>query len=162
MSYDVPDSMFYFYKNPIIWSDTSQFSADSIRMSMKDSQLDKIYLKQKAFILNSPDNVFFNQIKGKEITAHFIEKELRKMDVEGNAESVYFAMDEKDGYIGANKTVCSEMQLFFGSNQVDRIKFFNAPQAKLTPMTEVVGSKFKLDGYNWVEPPKRPISKKDL
>ena len=162
MSYDVVDSMFYFYKDPIIWSDTSQFSADSIRMSMKDNQLDKIHLKQKAFILNSPDNIFFNQIKGKTITAHFIEKELRKMDVEGNAESVYFAMDDKDGYIGANKTVCSEMQLFFGSNQVDRIKFFNSPQAKLTPMNQSVGPDFKLDGYNWVEPPKRPLTKNDL
>lgn len=162
MSYDIVDSMFYFYDDPIIWSDTSQFSADSIRMSMIDNQLDKIHLTQKAFILNSPDNIFFNQIKGKFITAHFEEKELRKMDVEGNAESVYFAMDDKDGYIGANKTVCSEMQLFFGSNQVDRIKFFTSPQAKLTPINEAVGSGFKLDGYNWVEPPKRPITKNDL
>ena len=162
MIYDVVDSLYYFYQNPIVWSDTSQFSADSIKMSMKNSALDKIYLTQKAFILNSPDNIFFNQIKGKSITAHFIEKELRKMDVEGNAESVYFALDDEDGYIGANKTISSEMQLFFGSNQVERIKFYNAPQAKLTPMNQVVDFNFRLDGYNWVEPPKRPLTKKDL
>ncbi len=162
MVYDVSDSLFYFYDDPIIWSDTSQFSADSIWMSMKDNELHRIFLKQKAFILNSPDQILFNQIKGKEITAFFKDQELRKMHVEGNAESVYYAIDEKDGYIGVNKSVCSEMNIYFGNNQVDRIKFFTQPQAKLTPMSQVVDSKFKLEGYNWVEPPKRPLTKNDL
>jgi len=160
--YDVVDSLFYFYDNPIIWSDTSQFSADSIWMSLKDNELDKIFLKQKSFILNSPDQIFFNQIKGKEITAFFKEKELRRMHVEGNAETVYFAIDDADGYIGANKSVCSEMQLYFGSNQIDRIKFYNKPQAKLTPISQVVDSQFRLEGYRWVKPPIRPLTKNDL
>lgn len=159
--YDLSDSIFHFYKEPVIWSDTSQFIADTIDMTMDSGQLDRIFLNQKAFIINSPDEVFFNQIKGKDITAYFKEKELRKMHVVGNAESVYYALDEKNAYIGVNKTVCSEMLLFFGNNEIERIKFISQPQAKLTPIQQAVDSEFRLDDFDWKTEP-RPTSKYDL
>ena len=161
MAYLSTDSMFYFYDDPIMWSDTSQFSADTMRMAMKNDQIDKVFLSDRALIINSPDELFYNQIKGRFITAQFLDQNLHQMHVEGNAESVYYVLDEANAYVGVNKTVCSEMVLHFGDNQVDKILFLDESQAKLQPMRQANHDKLKLDGFFW-ERLKRPKKFEDL
>lgn len=161
MAYTSLDSIFHFYGSPIMWSDTSQFTADTLDLQLADNQIDKIFMKNNALILNSPDEIFFNQIKGKDITVDFRDGEIHKMYVEGNAETVYYARDELDAYIGVNKTLCSEMVLTFGSNQVERIKFITSPQSTLTPMQQANHESLKLKGFNWQQKI-RPKSIEDL
>ncbi len=161
LAYSTRDSIFRFFKDPIIWSDTTQFTADTINMQMANDNIDKILLYNRAFIINSPDELFFNQIKGKDIIASFTEGELRRMDVEGNAESVYYARDEQNAYVGVNETLCSEMVLYFGNNQVDKIKFITQPQATLHPMTQVDHEGLKIKGFDW-QFKRRPSSIEDL
>ena len=161
MVYLSSDSMFYFYDDPIMWSDTSQFSADTMRMAMKNDQIDKVFLSDRALIVNSPDELFYNQIKGRFITAQFLDQNLHQMHVEGNAESVYYVLDEASAYVGVNKTVCSEMVLYFGDNQVDQILFLDESQAKLQPMRQANHEELKLDGFFW-ERKKRPQAFDDL
>lgn len=161
LTYNSEDSLFTFYYEPIIWSDTTQFTADTIRLQMANDNVDKIYLYHKSFIINSPDELFFNQIKGKNITAFFTEGELRKMDVQGNAESVYYALDEEGGYVGVNKTISSDMILYFGANQIERILFVTAPQATMFPMKRADHEGLKMDGFNWITKV-RPRSFADL
>jgi len=161
LTYNSQDSLFTFFYDPIIWSDTTQFTADTIRMQMANDNIDKIYLYSKSFIINSPDEYFFNQIKGKNIIASFTEGNLRKMDVQGNAESVYYARDEEGGYVGVNKTVCSDMILYFGDNQIERILFVNAPQATMYPMKKADHEGLKMTGFNWISEI-RPMSLADL
>jgi len=147
--YSDADSIFHFYDNPIIWSDTSQFIADSINIELADGQIDRIFLKKNALMLNSPDEEFFNQIKGKEILVRFDSSEVRTMFVEGNAEAVYYALDEEEAYIGVNKTACSEMLVFFGSNEVETITFYQNPKGRLEPMRQAKHDELKLDGFKW-------------
>lgn len=161
MAYSSTDSIFHFYGNPIMWSDTSQFVADTLDMQLANDQVDKIFMRDNALIINSPDEFFFNQIKGKDIRVDFVEGEIHKMYVEGNAETVYYARDELDAYIGVNKTQCSEMVLTFGSNQVERIKFITSPQSKLEPMRQADHEGLKLKGFSW-EQEARPKSIDDL
>ncbi|MEZ5039145.1 MAG: OstA-like protein [Saprospiraceae bacterium] len=161
LTYNAVDSLFTFFYDPIIWSDTTQFTADTIRMQMANDNIDKIFLYNKSFIINSPDEIFFNQIKGKNITASFKEGNLRKMDVQGNAESLYYARDEGGGYVGVNKTVCSDMVLFFGDNQIERILFLTAPQATMFPMKKVDHESLKISGFNWIST-ERPTGLPDL
>ncbi|MEM0993394.1 MAG: OstA-like protein, partial [Bacteroidota bacterium] len=150
LTYSTRDSMFRFFEDPIVWADTSQFTADTIHMSLKNDQIDRIFLYNKSFIINSPDEFFFNQIKGRNTVATFLEGELRRMDVKGNAESVYYALDEADAYVGVNKTISSSMVLLFGNNEVEQIKFFKQPTAKLEPMATADHNALKLEGFRWV------------
>ncbi len=143
------DEVFRFYREPVIWSDTSQFSADTIHLALKDKKLDRIFLYRNAFIINSPDELFFNQIKGKQIEARFDSNELRRMWVTGNAEAIYYAQDDKRAYVGVNKTICSEMSLLFGNNKVNDIVFYNKPSGRLDPMGAVNHETFRLEGFLW-------------
>lgn len=161
MAYSTADSLFRFFRAPMIWSDTSQFTADTIYMQMANQSIDKIFLKNNSFIINSPDQLYFNQIKGRYITATFREGNLRVMDVSGSAESVYYALDEGGAYIGVNKTVCSDMVLYFGANEIERIKFMVEPQGDTFPMTQADHEDLKIDGFNW-DTTYRPEGRADL
>jgi lipopolysaccharide transport protein LptA len=164
LSYSSVDSIFRFFRltqTPIIWSDTSQFSGDTIRMGMKNKKIDKIWLRQNALVVNSEDEQLFNQIKGQNVTAIFREDEVREMLVEVKAEAVYFALDEKKADIGANQTECDHMRLYFGDNKVNSIKFYKDPKGKFIPMKKMEKEPVLLSGFFW-EKKRRPRQLADL
>ena len=164
MSFSSMDSIFWFYKIdtlPVMWSDTSQFSADTVRMLLKNKVLDRIWLRRNALVINSEDGQFYNQIAGRNTTAFFREEQLREMLVEGNAQAIYYALDEKRAYIGLNETQCSEMRLFFGDNKVESIKFYQEPTGKFIPMKKAGKDTKKLEGFFW-ERARRPKGVGDL
>jgi lipopolysaccharide export system protein LptA len=144
------DSVFTFFNNPIMWADTTQMSSDTIRILMKNDAIDRVFLEQKAIIINSQNDGFYNQIKGKQITAFFKEDAIDRMLVEGNAESIYYALDESGAYVGVNKTACSEMMVYFKEGEADRIKFLVMPQGSADPMGDVDHNSMRLDGFRWM------------
>jgi len=150
LTYSTKDSIFRFFEDPIIWSDTSQFTADTIHLSLKNDKIDRIFLYNNSFIINSPDELYFNQIKGRNSIAYFLDSELSKVDVKGNAESIYYALDEEDAYVGINKTQSASMILYFGNNEIEKIKFYEQPTAKLEPMEGTDHEALKLTGFRWV------------
>ena len=164
LTFSSADSIFWFYKIkdlPVIWSDTSQFSGDTIRMLLKNKKLDRIWLRQNALVVNSEDEQLFNQIKGRNTTAFFRDDQVREMLVEGNAQAVYYALDDRRAYVGVNETECSEMRLYFGDNKVESIKFYQQPAGKFTPMKKAGKDTKRLDGFFW-EKLRRPRRVADL
>jgi hypothetical protein len=164
LTFSSSDSIFWFYqinRMPIIWSDTSQFSADTIRMLLKNKKLDRLWLRQNAFVVNSDDGLLFNQIKGRHATVFFRDNQAREMLVEGNAQANYYAVDEQKAYIGLNETACSEMRLFFEENKVESVKFYQQPTGKFVPMRQAGRETKKLEGFFW-EKKRRPRGVGDL
>ena len=159
--YDAADSLFQFFYDPVLWSDTSQFTADVISVFLKNEKIDKIELKQKAFLINSPDEVYFNQIKGRTITAYFENDTLKTMLVNGNGETLYYVQDDAKAYITANKTQCSNMKIYFKENQVQDIMFYGQPLGKAHPMDNIQPKALEIDGFQW-RIKERPLSKADL
>lgn len=161
LSYNTSDSVLVFYQVPVLWSDTSQFIADTILVKMKNNQIDLVFLRKNSLIINSPDQIFFNQIKGRDITARFIEKKVRNMFVEGNSEAVYYAVDDVKAYIGVNKAISSTMTLLFKDSKVEDIYFVTDPQSSFIPMRKANHEALKLPGFKW-DLSKRPRTLEDL
>lgn len=161
LSYHSADSVFHFYKDPIIWSDTSQFIADTIDVQLANNRIDRIFLKKQAMVITSPDAIYFNQIKGRNITAFFRDDALFRTDVVGNAEAVYYILDEQNAYVGPNRTACSEIVLFFQANQVTDIRFYDKPAGAIDPMLLSPREGIQLEGFFW-EVERRPMSLADL
>ncbi|MBK8485217.1 MAG: hypothetical protein IPO86_05210 [Saprospiraceae bacterium] len=154
------DSTFYLFENPVMWSDTSQFSGDTIWIVMANKVLKDIFLKQKAFVINHDKSSLENQLKGREIQTHFLEKKLHSMDVQGNAESVYFILDDEKGYIGTNFIQCSSMHLIFNEQEkIETIDFFTKPKGTMMPLQD--GKKKFLEGY-LPRDPEKPFSLEDI
>lgn len=148
LSFPSKDSLFKLFKDPILWSDTSQFKGDSIFIQMKKGQIDRIFLYNNAFIVTTPDLLYFNQIKGKNIVAFFVNNRLDRVRVTGNAEAVYYVLDE-GAYVSATKTICSEMLIYFENENVTTIKFFKQPNSEVIPMKQIVSNPPELEGFTW-------------
>lgn len=161
LSYSSRDSLFRLFRDPIVWSDTSQLSADTIHIQLGNEKLERIDLYNQAFIVSSSDLQYFNQIKGKFVKAYIEESEIRRMTVEGNAETLYYALDEDKAYIGVNKTACSEMLFLFAEKKLQEIRFYTEPSGKFIPMDQADHEQLKLAGFRW-SADLRPQSIEDL
>jgi lipopolysaccharide export system protein LptA len=150
MVYNGQDSTFTFLQKPMIWANKYQLEADSITAQMVNQKLKTMYLKVKSFVIAQDTLLNFNQVKGRRITAYFDDStRLQKVFVEGNGESIYFALDEKNKSMGMNRVDCAKMTLNFKKNQVKKIQFVGNPDGKLTPLSKVKVDEKNLEGFEW-------------
>ena len=159
--YNGQDSIFTLFGNPFMWSDTSQYNADTILITMVNDEIEKVDLKNRALILTTDDFLFFDQIKGKRIEANFVSGEIDNMVITGGSESVYYMKDEEDGYIGVNETKCTNMTFLFEEGELIQTRYYKEPISKLTPMEDANHNALKLDGFDW-KIDKRPLKIEDL
>ena len=154
------DSTIHLFKNPVIWSEENQLTADKIVIYILDEKIDYINMTNNAFIISQKDTSFFNQIKGKNMIAYVKDNKLEKIDVNGNGESVYFAEDEKE-IVGVNKSESSKMKILFKEGQVEQIKFLSKPKAILYPLKDFPETERLLKNFLWLDN-ERPKNKLDV
>ncbi len=148
--YNGQDSTITFLKKPTIWANKYQLEADTIVAQMMNQKLKTMYLNVKSFVIAQDTMLNFNQIKGRRVTAYFDDStRLQKVFVEGNGQSIYYALDEKNKSMGMNRVDCAKMTLNFKKNQVKRIQFVGQPEGKLTPLSKVKADSKNLDGFDW-------------
>jgi len=150
LRYDMKDSTITFFQKPILWSNENQLLADTIVAYLRNDKIKNLYLKSSSFVISKDTAQNFNQIKGRQIQALFDDSTaIEKVYVDGNGESIYFAVDEKNKLIGLNRVICSKMALSFNQNKVQKIVFMGSPESKLIPPGEVGGSDVKLSSFAW-------------
>jgi lipopolysaccharide export system protein LptA len=148
--YNTQDSTITFVKKPILWANKYQLEADSIVMQMANQKIKRAFLKAKAFAIAQDSLLNFNQVKGRQITAYFDDStRLERVFVEGNGESVYFAVAEAGKAMGMNRVECSKMTLNFRKNIVKKILFVGQPDGKFYPPHEIKVEQKSLEGFNW-------------
>ncbi len=160
--YGMQDSMFRFMGKPMIWSDGSQISADTIYMQMVNRKLDNALLKDNAFMVNAVlDSIKFNQLKGRKITVFFDQNYIERLFVDGNAENLVFNVDEPTGIIrdmfhdrGARiKIVFEDRKILLYSSY--------KPNQQVYPLKLVNQENEILPGFIW-RPQDRPTSVEDM
>lgn len=149
LSYLDLDSLMYFYGDPFAWSDSSQFTADTMFAQLANESIEKIHLNKNALVINSPDLLFFNQLKGRQMDVYFRGDSLDHLMVNGNVESIYFVQDEASAYVGMNKILSAQMKMYFAENSVKKLTFYQKPDGTTIPMAMVGRDPEKLAGFNW-------------
>ncbi len=158
--YSEKDSIFKLYINPIMWMDSTQITGDSIFLYTKNKEIYKVDVFGNAFVINLQDEGIYNQIKGKFIQAFISDKKIRLIEVDGNAESIYFIKDG-DRYSGANKSTSALITVSFNDGEVNKIKLTGGPEAVFTPMKKLNLDTYRLDGFKWYGD-KQPLTKYDV
>jgi lipopolysaccharide export system protein LptA len=159
LEYRSADSTIYFYNKPVLWTDGNQMTADSISMLIEKNTISKIFLVANAFVISQDTLLNHNQIKGRRMTAEFSNQALKHVKVDGNGESLYFALDEKTNTLtGMNKIICSNMVIRFVDKKVNNISFYVRPEANFIPPHELNAEQKQLEGFEWMES-LRPVRK---
>jgi lipopolysaccharide export system protein LptA len=161
--YTSADSTLRWYRNPIIWSQGSQQTGDTIYLQLRNKKISSVQVIQNAFAVNVDpiDTTKFNQIKGKLITGFFKDGKLSSMYVDGNAESVYFTKtDDGKKYEKMNQTVSSRIKIVFRNSEIGDVVPIKNVEGATTPVADLK-QEVILTGFIW-KPELRPRSKKDI
>ncbi|ELR70341.1 hypothetical protein C900_04026 [Fulvivirga imtechensis AK7] len=152
LAYFNADSIIYMYNDPVLWSSGNQMTADSINIEISNGTIDKLNMSVNSFVISQDSIDNFNQIKGRMMVAHFNNGQLKKVDVNGNGESLFYALDDTESYlVGMNKIVCSYMVINFKANKADNISFYVNPEASFIPPHELQEPQKKLKNFDWRE-----------
>lgn len=162
IAYSSRDSVMNMHGEPILWSDNNQLSGDFIQAFTKNKKVNKIHIQHLAVAIQQEDSIYFNQLSGKEIIAYVDSGQLRKVNVNGNAETIYYPRDDKDStLIGLNKTQSSFVAMYLKNKKVQRVVLTSASSGTMYPLTELSGSDIYLKNFFWLED-QRPKKVKDL
>jgi lipopolysaccharide export system protein LptA len=160
LDYLVVDSLIQLFKEPVIWADNNQLTADTLGIYLKEKGIDHLDLKSKGFMVTREDSTLYNQIKGKMIRGFFKDDKLDRIVVTGNGESLFYPKDGEQ-IIGQNKAVSSSIRIAFAEKRIDKIAFLTDPDSKLTPIKDLGIKDMYLEGFLWLED-KRPITREDI
>lgn len=163
MYYGMQDSMFRLMGKPMMWAENSQISGDTIFLQVRNQKLDNSLLIGNAFMVNATsDSLKFNQIKGRKITSFFSNNRMERLFVDGNAENIFYNIDEK-----TNVTTelvhdrSSRFKILMEDNKLKEYVSIRKVDGKVYPIAEVTADKEFLPNFTW-RPEDRPKSKEDL
>ncbi|MCX6220662.1 MAG: hypothetical protein NTZ69_06710 [Bacteroidia bacterium] len=160
LSYQMKDSVMRLYMDPVLWSDVHQLSAEKIEYRPHTPGPDIARLDNNGFIISREDSIKFNQISGKILIGYIVKNELKTIEVNGNAITLYY-LKNKDHYSGMSKMESSKINVYLLKSKIDSIAFFPKPDGKLTPMKDLTSDEMVLKGFAWRES-EQPKSRFDL
>jgi lipopolysaccharide export system protein LptA len=141
------DSTMQLFKQPVMWSEKNQLTAEKIELQTRNGKIKLITLTNTAFIISEEDSARFNQVKGEKIRGYFLNNDLHKIYIEGNGQSIYYAK-EGEKYIGVNKADCTDMLILMKDSEIDKITFIKKPDAVLYPLNEIPSEELILKDMN--------------
>lgn len=160
--YSTSDSTIRLYVNPIIWTQGSQLTGDTVNLQMKNKKLDNMELFPNAFVVNieKNDSVHFNQAAGKKMRGFFKNDKLERLFVDGNSETIYFSRDS--GKIsGMQRSLSSRIRMNFKASKVTNLVFLSKPEHRYGPLDKFTDDEKILKGFIW-KPKERPVSKEAI
>ena len=109
--------------------------------------------------------------------AYFRDNKLRRVDVLGNAESIFYALDNDTATTGMNRVLSANMRMLFLESKLNKITVLANPEARFIPPHELKPDDERLKGFRWLakerptrrqvlgkqfddRPKKRPVAKK--
>ncbi|GHT55923.1 hypothetical protein FACS189446_7790 [Bacteroidia bacterium] len=166
LQFNTADSILNMYKNPILWNTGYQINGDTIKILFNDSTIEQMNVLRYSFAMqqleSKIDSSYFNQLKGKNLTAYFRDGEMYRMFVDGSAESIYYPIDDKDGsFIGLFKSVSSYINFDIKDRKPMRINWYPEPDCDILPIPDLTpDDKFLKDFINYQY--LRPKNKDDI
>ncbi|WP_223154788.1 OstA-like protein [Aestuariibaculum sediminum] len=153
-------------RRPIMWNVESQMTGDTIHLfsNTKTEKLDSLLVFDNAFIISkdtlSEDG--YNQINGLKLLGQFDdENQLRTVDINKNAQSIFYVRNDKQELVGIDKAKSGRISILFGNGDIEEYTRFNQVDGTLPPESEYLEKDKRLKGFDWRED-ERPQSVADL
>ena len=160
--YSSMDSVFRLLTNPVIWSNNSQITGDTIYMFTKNKKPERLYVFENALVISDVDSsAFFNQVRGRILNSYFDSGRINYIHTQGNAEAVYYTQDDNKKFVGVDKSSCDVIDTYFKDQKPYKVIRRSDLKGTFYPMRQVNHEELKLRGFDW-QIDKRPKSKYEL
>lgn len=160
--YSTKDSCMTMYTDPILWSGVQQLLGEEVKVYMNDSTIDWAHIINQALAIEQKDTLHYNQLGGKEMKAYFVNGEMKRIDVNGSVQAVYYPIEEKDSsLIGLSFTEGGFLRMELKERQLERGSFIGKASGTMYPMDQIPPDKYKLPSFAWFDYV-RPRNKYDI
>lgn len=160
--YNSQDSILHLNGNPVLWADNNQLLGDKITAYTKNQKVDRVHVEQAAIAIQRDSLNYYNQLSGKEIIAQLDSGQVRRVNVNGNAETIYFVKDDKTReFLGVNKTISSFITAYLHNKKIDRVVLTKASSGVMYPLADMGENDLYLRNFYWYEK-ERPLKYDDV
>ncbi len=160
--YATDDSTFKLFRDPIVWSQNSQITGDTIYLYTQSQKPKRMYVFNNGIIINKTAENMYNQIAGRTLNGYFTDGELDMMKVKGSpAESIFYPQDEDSAYTGMNRSSSDVIDIYFKNRELQKVKFINAVDGTIFPLNQIPKEERYLKSFLWLDN-KRPKHKLEL
>lgn len=160
LQFNTIDSLIRLYKEPLLWNENKQLSADSIQIVLSGRTLRKAELNSSAFVAVKEDSIHFDQIKGADIIIFFEKGELSRFDALGSSSMLFFFAEDSI-LTTMNEKECKAMSARLNDKKIERIRYFEMITSNAYPLFNLEKEKQKLKGFQWLEE-RRPKNRFDV
>ena len=162
MNFSTSDSVLRMYGSPVLWSEGQQLTGDSILIYMADSTIDHVHVPSSAFVIQEVDSGYYNQLGGNDLKAYFHGKNIEHIDIDGNAESIYYLQEKDSTMIGRNYSQSSYLSIWFDEEgKLARFVIWPQPKGQTIPVHLLMQEDKTLKKFAWFGD-LRPIDKYDI
>ena len=149
MRFSTKDSVLRMYGNPVLWNEGQQLFGDSIIIYMADSTIDYVHVPTSAFVIQEVDSGYYNQLGGNDLKAYFEGENIEHIDIDGNAESIFYPLEKDSAMVGLNYTQSSYLSIWFNEGKLDKLKIWPQPKAKTIPIPDLMPEEKTLEKFAW-------------
>lgn len=160
--YSSRDSMIYMRGDPVLWNEGNQILGNEIDIYLNDSTIEKAHIRDYALgIQDRQEDGQYNQLSGRDMTAFFREGELYHLLVEGDAESLYYLVEEDSTIIGLNRTESPYLSMDFKDDKLEKLKIWPTGTGVTKPLSILSPDESRLGGFVWLDY-LRPLGPHDI
>lgn len=163
--YSEADSLIRMFHRPVLWSGEDQITGRHLRIQLRDGGVHRLYAEQDCFLMSQVDSSHYDQVTGTEMTGIFVNNTLHRMLVEGNARTIYFALEgeteEERRITAVNRADCSRIAVGMRDGEANTITFMEQPDATLYPLEQVPAEELRMQGSDW-RASERPADRADI
>ena len=145
------DSVINMYKLPVLWNGSNQITSEIMHIRTRNSQLVQADFEGKPMMVAEIDTTHYNQVAGKEMTAHFKDNAIYRNDVNGNVQTIYYMQEDNSPEITLMAYIeAGDMTSYIEGQQVTGITYRGNPTYTFYPMDKIPETQAKkLDGFKW-------------
>lgn len=180
--YSVRDSLATFMGNPVMWNSKYQITGDTIFAIVLRQGIQRAMIHPNAFLAQSHDETLtvdmdtltelqkqqlivdtlhYDQISGADLVCFFEDGKVRKMDMKGNVQIIYYAEESDRTMIGLNQMIGNYFTTWFKDQRMEKSVLWPDVVASLTPIQLVTDDILYQEGFRWMAY-LRPYNSKDV
>ena len=161
MFYSTRDSILSFYKEPVLWSAKQQITGELIQMHTKNNKPEMLHIQRAAMLISQEGDSLYDQSSGKDLKAYFDSSQVVKVEIRGNAETVYLPRDKDEEIMGLNRLEGSSLDLYRHDEKVKKVVVWPEPKGKFYPLNLLDPEARFLKNFVWYADA-RPTSPEDI
>ena len=129
------DSIIRLYREPVMWNEGNQIASDSMAIYTRNQLLSKAVFMGDPIMAMEIDTMYYNQVKGRTMTAYFADGAVYRNDVDGNAQTIYYMQNEDSPEVtGLMYIESASITFYLAEKEIEKITYKQNPTYVIYPL----------------------------